>query len=181
MGRLTRRRSELCLGDMVLAQAEISATHLLKNRTSTKLLLFWSHSHSPQKSQQHSLWDSSWNFLSFLMKFTGTWRLTSHMILTCFVNNPSPIFLSKEDISTAITTKFMFLVTWWHCLTHSSGLLHCSYFFLECYEKAFYYLLNLSLRLVHSNYVLWQCYYNIINQNNNNNNAVMAFPCSESN
>lgn len=36
-----------------------------------QILVCWPLSHFIQKSQQHSLWGSSRNFLSFLVKFTG--------------------------------------------------------------------------------------------------------------
>lgn len=100
-----------------------------------------------------------------------------------FVNNLPLPFLNREDKSNTITMEFHVS----YCPMTLSLLLGRFEPSLLLYrpwmwwkKTLFCFPEHLFLGLVHSDYVLWQCYYNIINHNNNSNSStIMTFLCSQ--
>lgn len=122
----------------------------------------------------------SFSHLSVLLSTVLVLVCAVYSLVPLFSNSSLFFFLNREDISTAITTEFhvsfrlMMLSPIQQARASIVSLLSLNVIL----KKPFCFLEHLLLQLVHSHHVLWQCYYNIINQNNNNN-TIMAFWCPQ--
>lgn len=161
-----------------MALVEHSDAKFLKNKTFTKVLVIWLHSHfflrNPSSIHSRGLLASSWNSLEHGDLNHSEQRFALLIISPC-------LFLNREDKNNTITIEFHVS---YHPMTLS--LLFSSFelsLFLYLpwmwWKNSFLFSWTFVSRFS-SFYVLWQCYYKIINHNSNNNSrTIMTFLCSQ--